>query len=145
MFRWIICSEERIKKNKGFSCTGAPKTFFVASTELGYSPLAKIFRFATGEQAPRWLSLKCEPNSCRWQEAVLESAVQLTRKERADHYGSALSFGSGTRIRTQTYRVRVCCATFTQFRFILRLIILAHKIRFVNTFFLFLTFFEKIC
>jgi len=27
----------------------------------------------------------------------------------------------------------------------LRLIILAYKIRFVNTFFLFLTFFEKIC
>ena len=26
-------------------------------------------------------------------------------------------FGSGTRIRTQTYRVRVCCATFTQFRY----------------------------
>ena len=29
MFRWIICSEERIKKNKGFSCIDAPKTFFV--------------------------------------------------------------------------------------------------------------------
>ncbi len=27
-------------------------------------------------------------------------------------------FGSGTRIRTQTYRVRVCCATFTQYRYI---------------------------
>ena len=29
-------------------------------------------------------------------------------------------FGSGTRIRTQTYRVRVCCATFTQFRYVSR-------------------------
>ena len=26
------------------------------------------------------------------------------------------AFGCGTRIRTQTYRVRVCCATLTQFR-----------------------------
>ena len=25
---------------------------------------AKIFRFATGEQTPRWLSLKCEPKFC---------------------------------------------------------------------------------
>ncbi len=32
--------------------------------------------------------------------------------------GSVSCFGSGTRIRTQTYRVRVCCATFTQFRYI---------------------------
>ena len=32
-------------------------------------------------------------------------------------------FGSGTRIRTQTYRVRVCCATFTQFRYIQLLVL----------------------
>ena len=50
---------------------------------------------------------------------------------------SAFYFGSGTRIRTQTYRVRVCCATFTQFRyaFYSRLNILTQKNAFVNTFF----------
>ena len=31
--------------------------------EEGYSPMAKIFRSATGEQALRWLTLKYEPHS----------------------------------------------------------------------------------
>ena len=38
-------------------------------------------------------------------------------KRKKTPQGCLSSFGSGTRIRTQTYRVRVCCATFTQFRY----------------------------
>ena len=44
------------------------------------------------------------------------SAVKRKEKNRPSSDGLFFSFGSGTRIRTQTYRVRVCCATFTQFR-----------------------------
>ena len=37
-------------------------------------------------------------------------------KKRTPRFEGCIFYGSGTRIRTQTYRVRVCCATFTQFR-----------------------------
>ena len=61
----------------------------------------------------------CEPNSCRWQETgFFEVPLPKKRKNRPSDDG-LLFFGSGTRIRTQTYRVRVCCATFTQFRYVL--------------------------
>ena len=47
--------------------------------------------------------------------------------------------GCGTRIRTQTNRVRVCRATFTQFRnillvFLTTLYMISHQILFVNSF-----------
>ena len=38
------------------------------------------------------------------------------------------AYGCGTRIRTQTYRVRVCCATLTQFRIALILLYTNFKI-----------------
>ena len=77
----------------------------------------KIFRFAAGEQAPRPLSLKCEPNSRLWRELGEKPRFCRQRKEKQTIRRWSVFFGSGTRIRTQTYRVRVCCATFTQFRY----------------------------
>ena len=47
--------------------------------------------------------------SCARKKADTNEKIQLKRVG---------FFGSGTRIRTQTYRVRVCCATFTQYRYI---------------------------
>ena len=110
--------------------------------ELGYSPGAKIYRFAAGERAPRRLSLKCEPKFRRWRNAGLEAAVRGDKKCTPQFEG-CIFYGSGTRIRTQTYRVRVCCATFTQFRYIhfSCLYILAQKYWFVKWF---LEFFEKV-
>ena len=42
------------------------------------------------------------------------SSAAIEQKKRRP-FGCRLFYGSGTRIRTQTYRVRVCCATVTQF------------------------------
>ena len=50
------------------------------------------------------------------QGTVLEAAGSPTKEKDTARVSS--SVGSGTRIRTQTYRVRVCCATFTQFRYV---------------------------
>ena len=38
-----------------------------------------------------------------------------TPRKNTPEYRGIISFGCGTRIRTQTNRVRVCCATFTQY------------------------------
>ena len=46
----------------------------------------------------------------------VEAAVRGDKK-RTPRFEGCIFYGSGTRIRTQTYRVRVCCATFTQFRY----------------------------
>ena len=53
------------------------------------------------------------PNEARYQ-----TAPHL-EKNSPDSVGA---IGCGTRIRTQTYRVRVCCATLTQFRIALLLL-----------------------
>ena len=95
------------EKKKRPSDDGRGTRVFVLST--------KIFRFATGEQAPRWLSLKCEPIPCEARSWARSRGSQT--KTKRTPIGVLLFFGSGTRIRTQTYRVRVCCATFTQFRY----------------------------
>ena len=86
--------------------------------ELGYSPTAKMLTLAAYERVQRALRGVCELNSCRWQETVLEAASSAAIDRKNDLPNERPSFyGSGTRIRTQTYRVRVCCATFTQFRY----------------------------
>ena len=112
--------------------------------EPGYSfcfAKTKIFRFAFGERAPRRLSLKCEPISCLWQEAGLGYGSVVKRKNRPR--GSVLSFGCGTRIRTQTNRVRVCSATVTQFRIFARVYSIT-RFLFCQVFFLFFSLYRKL-
>ncbi len=43
---------------------------------------------------------------------------RLCTKKACNHHGYRLSYGSGRRIRTLTYGVRVRCATFTQSRYV---------------------------
>ena len=52
--------------------------------EEGYSSLTKIFRSATGEQAHRWLTLKCEPYSATWRVAEGRSRASNCGKKIKD-------------------------------------------------------------
>ena len=65
---------------------------------------------------------KSTPNQIRG--GLLPPTAQYTRgrgggceKKKKRDNRSCLAFGSGRRIRTLTYRVRVCCATLTQSRY----------------------------
>ena len=74
-----------------------------------------------------------------------KSSIPLPKERRATHECGLLFFGSGIGIRTPTYRVRVCCATVTQFRYFNRalftaVISISQSTRFVKPF---LQIFEK--
>ena len=85
------------------------------SAEPGYSPMAKIPTLAVGSRAAAALRGETEPKFCPMGKTLGSHPVR-GEKQKGHHKGVLFVFGSGTRIRTQTYRVRVCCATFTQFR-----------------------------
>ena len=63
----------------------------------GYSSLTKIFRFATGEPAHRWLSLKCEPSHLTVQSSIL---TDCTKNKRTPTRSVLLLFGAEGGIRT---------------------------------------------
>ena len=69
----------------------------------------------------------------------------VIRKEKTTIERWSFSFGSGIGIRTPTYRVRVCCATVTQFRYLLNAQLVYHKrIHLSSVFLFFLMNFVKI-
>ena len=76
---------------------------------------------AIGEAFSRALSLQAENGFLEKERTQFKFACKFEAgsktdpqpKQKADPNRSAC-FGWGSRIRTQTYRVRVCCATFTQ-------------------------------
>ena len=79
--------------------------------------MAKIPTLAVGSRAAAALRGETEPKFCPMGKTLGTHPVRW-EKQKGHPCGVLFVFGSGTRIRTQTSRVRVCCATFTQFRYI---------------------------
>ena len=82
---------------------------FALAQREGYSPKVKIYRFATGERAPRWLTLKCEPCDIRRMVRI----HFLCAKKKAE--GGVFTYGEDThtlRLTSELVDLRVGYAAY---------------------------------